>query len=233
MICFVDYRITEEEEKKLSLLGFNPIKTPKCPTLYPAIDGHVDIQMNILDKNSRSIIVHKDMPSSFLKALEKNNVNYIFSEGSLGSKYPECIKLNAFVCENYFFHNLKFTDNALIRNVSQKIKVNVTQGYTKCSILPIKENVIVTSDKVIYKSAILNGFDCLLLPPGDILLPGLDYGFIGGVGGMIDSSTLALFGELSFYAYGNELLDFLTKHDISVISLKKGKLFDRGSLFVI
>ncbi|MGL4774580.1 MAG: DUF6873 family GME fold protein, partial [Clostridium sp.] len=69
MICFVDYRISKEEEKNLSLLGFNPIKTPKCPLLYEAIDGHVDIQINIVDKENRIVVVHKDIPQEFLNKL--------------------------------------------------------------------------------------------------------------------------------------------------------------------
>ena len=45
--CFVDYRISQLEEKKLKDLNLNIIKVPKHPKLYDAIDGHPDIQINI------------------------------------------------------------------------------------------------------------------------------------------------------------------------------------------
>lgn len=233
MICFVDFRISLEEELNLSLLGLTPIKIPKSPSLYEAICGHVDIQLNILNKEKKQVIVQKDIPAEFLNTLIKNNISFIKSSSSLSSTYPYDIFLNAFISEGYFVHNLKYTDIALLNEVKNKTLVNVSQGYTKCSILPLKEKVIVTSDKSIYNALTPHGFDILLLPPGDILLPEMNYGFIGGVGGMISSNTLALFGELSHYKYGDKLEDFLKKHNINVLSLKKGKLVDRGSLFVL
>ena len=44
MICFVDYRTTDEECNNLHNLGLKIIKIPKAPALYDAINGHVDIQ---------------------------------------------------------------------------------------------------------------------------------------------------------------------------------------------
>ena len=75
--------------------------------------------------------------------------------------------------------------------------------------------------------------DVLLLPYGDIILEGFEYGFIGGVGGMISQDKLALFGDLNHYSYGKEVLKFLNDHNITPIYLKNGKLTDRGSLFVL
>ena len=76
-------------------------------------------------------------------------------------------------------------------------------------------------------------FDILLLPPGDILLPSLNYGFIGGVGGMISNDRMAFFGDLDSYKWGDEIKKFLYKYDISPIALRKGKLIDRGSLLTL
>ena len=51
MHAFVDYRITHEELKNLEKLNINPIIVPKTSTVYKAIDGHPDIQLNILKNN--------------------------------------------------------------------------------------------------------------------------------------------------------------------------------------
>lgn len=233
MNCFLDYRITKEELTNIYKLNIDPIIVPKCDYVYNAIDGHVDIQLNIIDKNSREIIVQNSISNDFIKKLEEYKINFSFSKNSLGLSYPNNIILNGLILDEYFVHNLKYTDENLLDNVKDKKLINVKQGYTKCSVLPIGNKAIITSDKKIALSLKSEGFDTLILPPGDILLPDLNYGFIGGVGGMINSNTLALFGEISNYAFGNELYRFLYKYDIEPISLRKGKLIDRGSLFII
>lgn len=68
-----------------------------------------------------------------------------------------------------------------------------------------------TSDIKIGKILKENNIDVLLLPPGDIILPGLDYGFIGGTCGLLDNNTLAFYGNLNTYKYGDEVLFFFEK----------------------
>ncbi|GAB6170401.1 hypothetical protein JCM1393_28610 [Clostridium carnis] len=233
MFCFIDYRTTFEEKYNLRKLGFSCIEIPKSKFVYPAIDGHVDIQLNILNKNSKKVIIHRDMPKNFKEILVKNKISFIETSNSLSSKYPNDIIINALILDNYFIHNLKFTDNSLLKTQNLKKIINVNQGYTKCSCLPVNENAIITNDKGIFSKLILEGFDVLYLPPGDILLPTLSYGFIGGVGGLINSNTMAFFGNLDDYIYGEEVKKFLKKYDVKPVYLKKGKLYDRGSLLVL
>lgn len=233
MICFIDYRSTEEEKINLINLGFNPIKVPKCCDVYDAINGHVDIQLNIVDKLNKHIIVQRNMPKDFLDVLESNGIKYTLSNRKLGKNYPNNIILNALILEDFFVHNLKYTDENLIKNQTSRMKVPVNQGYTKCSVLPIGNNALITNDKGIYKTLTKENMDVLLIPPGDILLPSLDYGFIGGAGGMISKNKLALFGELEHYCFGNDIYKFLYKYDIEAIPLKAGKLMDRGSLITL
>lgn len=234
MYAFVDYRITDEEMANLLKLNLEVIKIPKCNKIYDAINGHPDIQMNILKNNTNNdLIIHKDISQNFRNILEEKRIKYIVSEKSLESSYPSDIILNALILKDYFIHTLAYTDENLFNSQKSKINVNVPQGYTKCSVLPINENALITSDKGIYKILNTYGFDILLLPPGDILLPSLNYGFIGGAGGMISPHKIAFFGELDQYKYGNQVKKFLLKHGVTPIYLRKGKLIDRGSLFVL
>ena len=233
MIAFIDYRTTTTEKKSLLKLNINFIEIPKNPILYDAINGHVDIQLNIIDKKEKKIIIHKDIDNTFIQKLNDFNINYIKSMSSLSEKYPENIILNAAILENDVVHNFKYTDKNLIASVKDKNFINIKQGYSKCSILPIREKAIITNDKGIYDTLKKENYDILLLPPGDILLPNLDYGFIGGVGGKISDDSLALFGDLSYYKYGDEVKHFLNKYDIKPIYLRKGKLIDRGSLMCL
>lgn len=234
MYAFVDYRITDEEIANLSKLNLEAIKIPKCNKIYDAINGHPDIQMNILRNSTNiDIIIHKDISEDFRNILEEKRIKYIVSEKSLESSYPYDIILNALILKDYFIHTLAYTDENLFNSQKSKININVPQGYTKCSVLPINEKALITSDKGIYKVLKEYDFDILLLPPGDILLPSLDYGFIGGTGGMISPDKIAFFGELDQYKYGNEIKNFLLKYGVTPIYLRKGKLIDRGSLFVL
>lgn len=233
MVCFIDYRTTKIEKDILSSLNLKIIEIPRCPNVYEAINGHVDIQLNILDKKSKKIIINKDIDENFKKKLADLNIEYIESKKELESDYPNNIFLNALILDDYFIHNLKFSDEKLLIDQSNKTLINVKQGYTKCSCLPITKNAIITSDVGIYKTLLKHGFDILLLPPGDIVLNGLNYGFIGGTGGLINEGTIAFFGSLDHYKYGNEVKSFLEKHKVKPIYLSDNKLNDRGSLFVI
>lgn len=234
MICFVDYRTTDAEIHALKNFGLSPIKVPKTNLVYESINGHVDIQLNILNKSERTIIVQKDIEKSFLEELKNNNIKYVFSKNSLKSHYPEDIILNGLITKDYFVHNTKYTDTNLLKEVQNKKIINIPQGYTKCSILPIKNNVFITNDTTIYKAlSSINDIDILYIPYGDILLPSMNYGFIGGIGGMLNSNTLGIFGDFKEYKYGDIVMNFLNKHKINVLSLSPGKLVDRGSIFVL
>ena len=118
-------------------------------------------------------------------------------------------------------------------HLKNKKLITVKQGYTKCSILPISEKAIITNDPSIASALLPFGFDVLKLPYGDILLPGYNYGFIGGCGGVSPKGELLLFGELNNYIYHQEIMRFLLKYDVRPIPLSRGKLKDRGSIFFI
>src|SRR3712207_6103016 len=123
-------------------------------------------------------------------------------------------------------HYLNYTDKNLLSliKLSNKKLINTKQGYTKCSTAIVNDSAIITSDKNIAKSLQKENIDILLLPPGDIILPGLNYGFIGGACGLIEKNILAFYGSLECYAYGKEVLSFLKKHKVEPIFLSEGKL---------
>ncbi|AVP53946.1 hypothetical protein C3B72_01970 [Clostridium tetani] len=225
---FVDGRISIEEEYNLMSLEYNIIKCPIFSLLYYAISGHPDILIHVLDE--KNLILHKDIDKEFIKKLKNLNFNIKLSKNSLSSSYPMNIGLNAVNLSNVFIHNLKYTDPVLIENVKDKNLINVKQGYTKCSVAVVSDNAIITSDKIIAQKAKEVSIDVLLIPPGDIILPGLDYGFIGGCCGLIEKDLMAFFGDLNYFNYGNEIKEFLYKHNVKPIYLRKGKLIDRGSI---
>ena len=109
-------------------------------------------------------------------------------------------------------------------------KINVKQGYCKCSICIVDENSIITSDEGIYKEVIKHDIDCLLIEKGHIDLFELDYGFIGGCSGLINEDTLVFFGNIEKHPNFKEIKNFVSKRNKKIISLSKEKLIDLGSL---
>ena len=224
----VDFRINKEESEYLISKGYNLLICPPSNLLYEAVCGHPDMLMHIL---GNSIMVHKDMDSEFIQKLKLLNYKVSKSNSTLQSSYPYNIGLNALCIENLFVHTVNYTDTNLLSLLKNKKIINVKQGYTKCSTCIVNNHAIITSDLSIAKALSLEKIDVLLIPPGDILLPGLNYGFIGGAAGLIEDKVLAFYGHLDHYLYGSEILKFLHKHMVEPVFLRNGKLIDRGSIF--
>ncbi len=228
--AFVDFRISSLEQSNLEKLGCDVIVCPPSFLLYKAICGHPDILLHFID--SKNIVLHRDIENNFKAKLSDMGFITSLSKSSLCNNYPKDIILNAVNTKDLFVHNLKYTDETLLNSISQK-KISVNQGYTKCSTVILNDNLFITSDKTIYEALINEKKEVLLLPPGHISLPGLNYGFIGGTCGMFNDNTLVLYGNLNKYYYGELVLDFLYKNNISPIFLNNDTLIDRGSIFFL
>lgn len=224
----VDYRIDEEEKSVLIENGYNVLTVPRCESVYNAISGHPDIQLCMINRNT--IIVHKNMPCEFTIKLKNLGLNIIKSKNSIENKYPYDIILNAVNLKNFFIHNIRYTDDNLYKEVCNKCLIDTKQGYTKCSTAVISNNAIITNDIGISEAAIKNGLDALFLPKGDIELTDFDYGFIGGTCGLLDNNIIAFYGNLKYYKYGNEVLSFIKKYNLTPLYLRNGRLIDRGSI---
>ncbi|MGH4124876.1 MAG: DUF6873 family GME fold protein [Clostridium sp.] len=226
----VDFRIHKEESEYLISRGYNLLICPPSNLLYDAVSGHPDMLMHIL---GHSIMVHKDMDNKFIRELDLLNYKVYKSNSTLQIKYPYNISLNALCIGNLFVHSTNYTDTNLLSLFKSKKIINVKQGYTKCSTCIVNNHAIITSDVSIAKALSFEKIDVLLVPPGDILLPGLNYGFVGGATGLIEDNVLAFYGHLDNYLYGKEVLKFLNKHKVEPAFLRNGKLVDRGSIFRI
>jgi hypothetical protein len=224
----VDFRIHNEEKEILVSMGYGLLVCPSSNLLYEAVCGHPDMLMSVTDSG---IIVHNNMSNEFIQDLLSLNYTVYKSSSVLQNKYPYNICLNSLNIGNLFVHLINFTDTNLLSLVKNKKLINVKQGYTKCSTCIVNNHAAITSDVSIAKALNVEGVDVLLLPPGDILLPGLNYGFIGGATGLLCDNVLAFYGHLDHYLYGKEVLKFLNKHKVEPVFLRNGKLIDRGSIF--
>ncbi|EJP6473272.1 hypothetical protein NHI66_002614 [Clostridium botulinum] len=230
-LALVDNRISDEEKNNLEKRNIKVILCPSSHLLYPAVCGHPDMLLHIID--NKTIIAHKNIDKEFVESLKNLGINVILSSKSLENTYPEDIILNALNIRDIFMHKLNYTDPNLLSFIKHKKLLNINQGYSKCSTAIVSQNAVMTSDIKIEKLLKKNDIDVLLLPPGDIILPGLDYGFIGGTCGLLDNNILAFYGDLNMYRHGNKVANFLKKHNVKPMFLSKGKLIDRGSIFCV
>lgn len=149
----------------------------------------------------------------------------------LGRDYPYHAIYNGCSTGKYFIHNLKLTDAELLEAVSDSglISVHVPQGYSKCSIVVVDDNSIITSDRGIFKAASKAGLDILLIEPKQVILHGYPYGFLGGASGRI-GDTILFNGDLSKHSDFNEISRFITSRGLKIKYFAEYPLTDIGSI---
>lgn len=215
----------------LAKLGIEVLTMPAHPGLYKAVEGHPDMQLHHIGGNH--IIYAPGTGRHILDALSTRGFELIMGESPLSCSYPRDIPYNAARVGSLYFHNLKYTDRILREQLDRLgvEPVHVEQGYAKCSVLPVSENTIVTTDTGIAKAAEKKGLDVLLLEnEHSIRLPGLNYGFIGGACGMISKSVCAVNGCLDKLSRGEALVSFLSYRQITVKELSEDYVTDIGSI---
>lgn len=125
-IVITDFRINNEEKNNLEKLSFIVLNAGQCDKLYNAVCGHPDMLIHIID--NKNIMVHKNMDKAIIEDLKRCGKTIILSQKELIGKYPHDICLNALNFNNFFIHNLKYTDELLLKYVSKKILLMSTKA---------------------------------------------------------------------------------------------------------
>lgn len=169
-------------------------------------------------------------PDIFMCSLGIGKPVFFGCPEKIGRKYPENIIYNAACTGKYFIHNLKYTDPNLLAAVPNAVKINVSQGYTKCNTLIVDEDSIITSDVGIYNSC-YGKLDVLLIKPGNIKLKNFPYGFIGGASGRI-GNTIIFNGNLKAHPDYEKISDFITSRGLAIKYFEEYPLEDIGSIII-
>lgn len=196
---------------------------------YPAISGHPDVFFCLTDKN---LIIAPNTPEDFKKELTDSNVSYLEGQGNIGNNYPETATYNAVVTEKFLIHNLKITDNSIIETCIDKTAIHVNQAYTRCNLLPLKNDSFITSDKGIYETLLTKKLNVLYVNPHGILLPGFSNGFFGGACGVYQHQIFTI-GSLRNFTDGEKVTKFIEDLGYQIIELYNGPMYDGGSLIFI
>nr|WP_143290250.1 MULTISPECIES: hypothetical protein [Caloramator] len=228
VVC--DGRINSDVEYNLREMGIKIIKTNKQKLLYEAVSYHPDILFHHLGGDK--IVIAPNVDDKFYYALEDEGFNLILGKDKIEGIYPKDVLYNVARLKDVAILNIRYTDEVLLDElIKRNIKlIDVKQGYAKCSVCIVSEDAIITSDRGIYKKALQNSINSLLIKPGYIDLFELNYGFIGGCTGFISNDTIAFYGEVESHPEGTEIKNFLNKFEKKHQNLSKGKLIDYGTL---
>lgn len=150
---------------------------------------------------------------------------------AVGRPYPADVPYNACCTGKYFIHNLKYTHAELLAAAEDAgmIPVNVPQGYSRCSCLPITEDAVITADQGIIQACRDAGLTVLEVTPGHVELPGYKYGFIGGCAGRV-GDTVVFHGSLAGHPDGAQIRSFIEERGLKCIDFPEFPLRDIGSV---
>lgn len=195
-----------------------------------AVSKHADMAVLHLERNK--IIL--DKRQIILKnQLENIGMTVFETDKEIDGAYPNDIKLNFAVLGRNVIGNFKYADEKLSSLVSDKIKINVRQGYCKCSLLVVNENAVITDDESIHRKMLQNGIDSLHIRKGDVSLQGHEYGFIGGASGKISENEIVFFGDIEKHRDFESIQAFLKKHGCDYVCTDEGPLRDIGGIVPI
>ena len=238
MMIVHDNRLPEEYktalENKLkgpSFVSFEGI--PGEDKVYESIFSHPDIYLFQLDK--KTIVHAPGLSRDQLNPFIEKDFTLIKGEGNPKGRYPNTVRYNASRAGEYVFCNQDHIDPVITREIEkQNLKlVNTNQGYARCSMLPVNEKAVITTDHGIASVATEKGLDVLLVSTRGITLPGEKDGFIGGTGGVAPDGTLIILGDVNMLPEGLEIKKFLTKHKAKFITLDNIAPYDAGSILII
>lgn len=229
MKIIIDSRMRNEEKEYLKKYGeLIEIECQDC--VYDEISAHPDI---FFCKINDQIFQAPNLK------LEKQ-VKTQKGSSSVGKQYPDDVKYNICQIGKKIIHNFKYTDslvNDYINSIGLE-KINIKQGYTKCSIAVTSENSCITSDEGIYKTLQKENIDVLLLRDEIIHLQDKNKnitnmnGFIGGSSCIIDNKFI-LFGDSDKLNSKSKLVDFLNKQKLELIDFKNLEIIDYGGVILL
>ena len=182
--------------RELSEKGYHIIPTETVDYFHLPEQRHADMQLLIIDGRLFKL---SDCEKTVMR------------------EYPNNVLLNCLYHNHRLYGNVKAIDPVVIRYCKeQNIPVeNVNQGYSRCSVMPVNDNAVITADRSLQKALVKNGAEVLLIQPGDIRLDGYPYGFIGGAG-FTDNDTVFFFGNVRKHPDYEKIKVFCNRYDSKI-----------------
>lgn len=227
MKIIVNSELKTEIITNLKACGFEVYSAPVNPYLPYPVSTHPDMQISFFDGIA---VCDPCLKEYYDRIFVRSSVTVFSGNTKTQGNYPNDIAYNIKVVGNNVFHNFRYTDIVVYEKLEGRNFIDVSQGYSGCSISAVGENAIITADKTIFKRAGENGMDALLISNKNIVLEPYEYGFIGGASFFYDN-TLYFFGDISTHPDYAYIQEFCLGRGTEIVSLCRGKLIDYGSAF--
>ncbi len=235
MLAVTNHTFPKDAEDALSKLGHRTLRLSPHPNLPEPVASHPDM---LLFFAPNAIFCTRSYFEIATRQLEEISSAYgapiRYIEKEYEKEYPRDVLLNALPLGKHLLCNTKSVAQELLTLGLEPCHIN--QGYAKCSVLPLGNNALITSDTSVAKCAKERGIDVLQIQKGYISLSGYDYGFIGGCAsfaprGNVD--TIFFCGDVSQHPDHNRIKSFCQVHNLNAISLSNIGLCDVGTIFMI
>lgn len=227
----LDSRTNKVSVEKLISMGYNIVSIPSNKCFDLPISAHPDIFITQVKDRWFADISVKNMFTF------GDEINFLKRETGESKRilYPLDCSFNCVSIGNNLICNEKITHSGIL-DYAEKIDMNIihtNQGYSKCSVCKVSENAIMTEDNQIYKAAVSNGINSLLIEKGYVKLDGYEYGFIGGCTGLIETDLLAVNGDINKHPNHKEIIEFCDSQNVKILCLNDEELYDIGTIIRI
>lgn len=228
MQIIIDKKLPEKAKETLGRFG-SLIELATSGITYEAISGHPDI---FFFQAPPALIAAPNLPKEYFRILEEKKINFVWGSSPVGMKYPETARYNAAASSKYLIHRNDITEKEILDRSKEKEIVHVSQGYCRCSLLPLKNDAFITSDEGIYNVLSKKGLKALYVSSSDVLLPGFKHGFFGGACGVWNDKVF-ISGSLKYHVQHREIRTFLHESGYEIVELCDGPIFDAGSILFL
>lgn len=207
------------------------VPSVRCPELPEPEACHPDMAVFAA---GGTVICAPSVYAAYCRLLSPFGINLVQGQTAIGRDYPKSVAYNVLCAGGYAFAHWAVTEPQIMKTIERcgMIRQEVAQGYARCSALAFGENLI-TADPSIAQAAHRCGLSVLKLTPGHILLPGYEYGFIGGASGLLDAHTIGFFGDLSLHPEGERIRRFIRERGFAICEVSGRPLTDVGTVLRI
>lgn len=224
--------LSEKTERSLKELGIDIIKIQPIKNADRRISSHADLVFLPLGGNNSAIAQETELLLS--KSEPIASMNLLKSGISISSEYPLDCPLNCVIIGKYIICNVDTVRKDVLEYCRRNFFeiINIKQGYTKCSVVPVSERAIITDDISVYNGC-RDKLDVLAVEKGFVRLDGFNYGFIGGSAGKLGHDLLGFTGRINDNTVRSQIEDFCALYDVRCVYLSDEKIYDVGSIIPI
>ena len=238
----IDHRMSDSCKKSLKRY-YKTIELPSFEALDEPINAHPDLFLFpyhegfLVEQRTADLLKRFCDKQMFYFSENIDAQNCIRFRGSKkGVRYPHDCVLNFAMCGRTVIGNRQAIHPKLAGLILKYHWhfIDVAQGYAKCNVCAIRNRALITEDPGIAKACKEHDFDVLLLKSKAVMLPGYDYGFIGGASSALyeapDGAKIFFSGCIEKHPEYEKIRRFCRKYDVSPVSLSDEPLTDYGSI---